>query len=941
MLKRQQFIYKFSSDYLRFREWDVGFLDFKVALSSGMIVAVSDTQIFKTLREMSGREWNLDGDEIEALYLARDGAKGKERRRVQEEIWARLYLPEYVTVVMDSDGDYEHLHKQGFVLNGRRFVEFNSSSSQARVRTVVFLAEDVYGGVVERLNAGRRDDEMVPAKYSAYLGLACSSIDEVKWPRIAIVKDWEQVVPTEVDYVVETGPNTDDKIERRVEDITFSRFDGSGLVRPEIAQLWATELELDYLPAQFCIRTAFTKGMLSVFNWDEWLGDVKHGGIIEDVYGHSVDLRKVDVILTASQVKLWDAWDSSEHFKQSCLKHGLVFGISLWTPKEDKEHLILNYQFIQTLKLTDEDIKELTHDSVNYISRVSVEDVDYTKLFLLGEHQSQDSMEAFLRTGDDYWLKSLVVEPSLMNDKYTKQRIRETLIKRIEQAACGKIMVPGNFQVIVPDPVAFMEAICGLPVVGLLKSGQAYSNFWDEKQIDTVDSMRSPLTNYSEHYVLNIVSKYTSSFLARKIRKYYRYAYTGIIVNCHDDHTLRWSGSDYDYDIIATTSSPVILKGIYQGLVPIVGKPMKGKKVKVNRENRYQANLLTFGSKIGRLTNLASAMCCLRADFEEGSQEYELINDRLKACCKHQSNQIDRAKAGVEIKDIPKIWTRYKKINEEETDSTDENIDLKSQELKKAEIEQQRLYNKCLVDKHPYFFKYIYSSDKIRYNKYYTAKDKVSRLKFDMPLKELLFKYNNGEVLTEEQLKFSGVFYAFNGFINSKSEMNRLCLHIESVDFEIRKRISDQSNFDYSMFLNYNGFDFDQKIYKQVCDAVSAYVKTRATVACDNYYNFNIEEVESFLDINTEKIVLKDNLYSICPNVLDLTNYLVRFFYEVKTSFSKSLLWEVCGKQMYKNLLRERAITTVPVRDDEGDIIFMYKRYKNKEVIIPRGQNLQ
>ena len=58
---------------------------------------------------------------------------------------------------------------------------------------------------------------------------------------------------------------------------------------------------------------------------------------------------------------------------------------------------------------------------------------------------------------DNYWLKSLLLEHSLFKDKHTKQKIREFIIKRIELACCGKIMVPGNFQTIVADPYAFME----------------------------------------------------------------------------------------------------------------------------------------------------------------------------------------------------------------------------------------------------------------------------------------------------------------------------------------------------------------------------------------------------------------------------------------------------------------------------------------------------
>lgn len=30
-----------------------------------------------------------------------------------------------------------------------------------------------------------------------------------------------------------------------------------------------------------------------------------------------------------------------------------------------------------------------------------------------------------------------------------------------------------------------------------------------------------------------------------KIQKYYKYMYTGFVINTHDDSTMRWAGSDF------------------------------------------------------------------------------------------------------------------------------------------------------------------------------------------------------------------------------------------------------------------------------------------------------------------------------------------------------------------------------------------------------------
>ena len=58
--------------------------------------------------------------------------------------------------------------------------------------------------------------------------------------------------------------------------------------------------------------------------------------------------------------------------------------------------------------------------------------------------------------------------------------------------------VDGNFQILVSDPYGFMQHVCEKKVTGLLKKGEFYSNYWNERNIKQVDGMRSPL-----HFVQN------------------------------------------------------------------------------------------------------------------------------------------------------------------------------------------------------------------------------------------------------------------------------------------------------------------------------------------------------------------------------------------------------------------------------------------------------
>lgn len=313
-----------------------------------------------------------------------------------------------------------------------------------------------------------------------------------------------------------------------------------------MAQQWADDLELDYLPAQWCIRASWVKGMVNVFDFHQFCKECNNGNyIINTIYKDSdgnpiqVDLRDIDVILTESQFKLWSSYSSLEEYKYNSKKNNLNWGISLYTPKQDKDILNLNYQFIQTLNLDKEKVEKLCEQTVEYFNGVSLENYWYTILFLMGNNLDDEKLSNFLYNSKNNWLKSLIVNKNLLKDKYIREKIFENIKVKLDNACMGRILVDGNFQVIVPDSFAFMEHACGLEVKGLIPSGSFYSNYWNKKNVDKVDCMRSPLTYLSEHQVYDLYKDDLTE-------KWFKYSYTGIITNIYDDYTLHFGGSDFD-----------------------------------------------------------------------------------------------------------------------------------------------------------------------------------------------------------------------------------------------------------------------------------------------------------------------------------------------------------------------------------------------------------
>lgn len=547
MVNRQFYIYKFDSNFLDKNKYNIT-LSFKKAKENNQIIAVSDSQMLRSIRDIQNRY--IDKYKLELLFNKREDIKNLPSSKVNsdlikdinKQINTMMFVPEYVSVVISNKNHYKKIFKNGIVINNKKYHRFSCSASQARVNTIILVLDDIREELYKRLNNGRHDKALNPSKFNAYLGLSSSATIPVSTPRVCVVPDCIISRKTLVNYVTEVDkPLEDDIIEEKYADIDYNYFDGMGLITPEQSSKWALELGLDWVPSEWCIRNAWIKGMVCTFPIKEFCEKVNNGKYtIETIYKNEdgtpklADLRNIDVIISESQFKMAGCYDSYEEYERNCITNKLSWGISRYTPKYDKNCLYLNYQSIQTLKLSHDDIISLCDETVKWIKGVTRDDIMHTILFLMGKSVSKNGIEEFIRSSDNYWLKSIIVNNNLTKDPYISGKIYDNIINKIKNACLGKIAVEGNYQVIVSDPYAMMQHICGIEPTGLLNENEYYSAYWNRKGVKTVDSMRSPLTYRSEHNILDLKE-------SDELNHWYRYLTTGIVVNVHGDDVLRWA----------------------------------------------------------------------------------------------------------------------------------------------------------------------------------------------------------------------------------------------------------------------------------------------------------------------------------------------------------------------------------------------------------------
>lgn len=566
MKNRQLYTMKFMSSRLKKFDYDIQ-IDYEQAKKNGELVSLSDSQMLRTIRDVvvektgdDTRELNRETleefyTEMDKIRKRKDSEENKEKiQAINNKIHKMTYIPEYITIIIEHETHYDYLFENGVKINGITYKRISVSAGQGRVSTVTFCSSEILEAVNEILDNGRNKDvKFSPSKFNAYKGTYASASKVVATPRFCVVPDYESPDTFMVNWVEESEGEQDDDIKPRQITKMFNRWDGMGLISPEMAIQWSKDLELDYIPSQFCVRQSFVKGLLNVFPIHEFCekkngGNYKTKSVYKDEQGNNIeiDLRDYDVILTESQFKLWNSYDSLDEYKENCEKHKLMWGVSLCTDKEMKNTLKMNYQFLQVNNIKKEDVPKLCADFVDWIKGVNTNDSEYiwhTLLFLMGRDVTQSAIQNYLKHSTSYWVKSLIINHDLIHDQYIRQKIYNLITNRIDQGCLGAITLRGNYQPLVSDPYGMMQYLCGQPVTGLLPKNRYYSNYWNNKKdkdgnpVKHIIGMRAPLTYRSEITQMELDN-------TEEQRYWFRYNYAGIIVNIHGHETDNWAGSD-------------------------------------------------------------------------------------------------------------------------------------------------------------------------------------------------------------------------------------------------------------------------------------------------------------------------------------------------------------------------------------------------------------
>lgn len=892
-LTSQRYVYKIHSSRLRRAKWNLQ-LTVNQARENKELIALSESQMMRFIDELNGitnPELHISDikSQIKKLKFEKNLSISRPKiKKLYDELDKYQFKKDYVCVVIDNNKDYYKIYKNGFKINDITYRRLLGTTGGVKNNTIVFVNEKLLPELKRRIDNGRDlTKQYTPAKLEAYNALVCSSSTPVSMPNgVVVVHDCITHFKADVIELDDTGLDQPSMKYIKDKDVELNDSDGYGLAMPRLMERWGQEIGENFLLPGCVIRNSFCKGAVYPIDFQKFAKEYNIS-TITDVWGNVYNIDEVELVLTESMLKLWDAYSSIEDYLNNCEENKYTFAITKASEEELENVRTMNYQFLQSYDFTDEQIDELITPTVNEIKDILSDDYRKTILYTKGIGLNESNIQHL----DNSFATALMIEPEMKKDPYIKNQIYTMIRKRIDDAKVGVLKVPANYSLVSGDPYSLCQSMFGLEVTGLLKAGQVYSKYWIDNGVDKIVSFRAPMTSHNNIRLLNVVHN-------KKMDEFYKYMTTPTIFNSWDTCADAMNGFDKDGDAVINTSFPLLIENTKE-LPAVVCVQRKAPKCIPTEDDIMQSNINSFGNAVGEVTNKITSMFEVQARYEKDSREYRTLDYRIKCGQLYQQNAIDKTK-GIEAKPMPDKWYNW--------------ISNKISKGKDSHEKKEHWFNRKLVaDKKPYFMQYVYPTEKTRMNEYIKKNNEKCIMRFRITLDELLAKENR----TQDEEKFIYCYYQRMPLGTAPCTINKICWKIEEL-FDNTEWINN-GDFDYSILKC--DVEYSNQLYNKIKKIYDRYRRETA-----NYMQYAKSERIKSDERQMQKYIFKEQFrrqcLEQCPNEEYLCNIVLDLCYS-KSKYSKQFAWDICGDMFIQNLLkRHDYIISYPTLDKNGDIEF-------------------
>ena len=567
------------------------------------------------------------------------------------------HIEQFVFIVakrnVKKEEQIRHLLREGFTLNGYKYIRFGKSPSQGKDGITAFIQERYFDEMTERSKLGLDVNNCVISKYDSYRSLifsSCTLVDR-KLPKIVIIDEYERILKdqdvryatTEDIEVVnkETGEISIFKnqkvMKNGITDIKVSVFDGFGIHSPELNKELQNTLGEDNRSVLFQIRLPFMKGVTIEMDFKKYFKEVLNTYTITDIFGVTHNIDDVDCIWNTTMWKGYSyfknefgdkAWDE---YLERVNHYGYKLGISKYSHHMSERTLYsrLNFQYIQCLDLINEkyvnkykeknrdyDILDKNNDGkIVNLARYSTDLVEkiigndeIAVLKYLGIHNTSDMDEESSK-----YIQAIMINSEMLKDVSVRKMLKRKINKTINMMKYGKIYIRGFYHTVVGDLIGYLEFASGKIPVGTLKFGEFHAQ---TLPYGKVTSMRSPLVDPSEVNNIELVrNEVTDKWLSHLEGQ------DVVMINMYDLSMQQQGGMDMDGDSVLLTDDETVYNSkIHLPIVVDLEDKVGAKPVDYNLDNIVDYEWNSRDSRIGEITNIATSILNTYTESEDYSK---------------------------------------------------------------------------------------------------------------------------------------------------------------------------------------------------------------------------------------------------------------------------------------------------------------------------------
>ncbi|RDY29775.1 hypothetical protein CHL78_000975 [Romboutsia weinsteinii] len=570
----------------------------------------------------------------------------------QEEI---LFSDAIVKVEFQSDED---IIDRIIIINNSKYAFYMSTASDLKKSSCIFIKEEYaqFGQWLKEQATGGVEYKLIEKsaitimKETAYQGFIFSGSQKTNIiPKVVIIEEpkyFYKGLHTVLDSV-ETAETIDDikLVEKEIE-TTLSAFDGQGIMTKELADRIAKDLKIEHQLNWITFRLYAGiggKGVATAVDIHNELlkvnkvyGDTEHLKMVDnelmirDILNIYHKVSEIDMILNESQCKLVKHFDGEYLYNVSNQVDSIFkcLYVCMHNKKKQRSNRTkLNYQFLQSLNLSYDELMELTKNDREHLD-ASLKDIDSLLITCdLADIQYIDDTEDKEQNDSFSLMLELVKYESSLLKEWSVQRHMQKLLKsRINKVAYGKTFLDdASYRLIIQDVQVYMNFISTRDMdiarnEDCLQAGEYYSIGRQDKQKTVMG--RNPLSSAQELVKFeNKKNNYIDSL---------GYECESILVmNTYDATASRMSGADYDGDIVCCIVDDIIYNSVIELDVPLFFNTFDGAKMdmKYTPDNIRLMTKLCAGNKIGALALANAGVMNMTNEYPYMLQDGTLISN--------------------------------------------------------------------------------------------------------------------------------------------------------------------------------------------------------------------------------------------------------------------------------------------------------------------------